>query len=277
MQDIRRMLKAGGIEDAAAEARILAAGVLGLSRTDLFARGDMPIEEPARDRLLEAVARRLKGEPPYRILGQRPFFGLEFKLSKGTLEPRPDTEVLVDTVLGLLSDRRDEPLALVDLGTGTGAISLALLAHLPAARAVGVDLDPDALATAAENAALNGLSERFSTAQSNWFDDISGTFDVIVSNPPYIRSEVIPGLDREVREHDPHLALDGGVDGLDAYREIARRVHAFLRPGGLVAVEIGYDQQGEVEAIFAQHGLEMIRAVRDLGGRDRVLAFRLSA
>ncbi|MBL0374730.1 peptide chain release factor N(5)-glutamine methyltransferase [Rhizobium sp. KVB221] len=274
LRDFRARLAAGGVEDPAAEARILVGGLLKLERTDFITRGDMQIGAEDAQRLANAVARRLGGEPPYRILGHRAFHGLELELSEGTLEPRPDTEILVDTVLELLKGRQSEPLRLLDLGTGTGAICLALLSQLPNARGLGVDLSEDALATARRNAAANGLGNRFEAQASNWFEAICGTFDVIVSNPPYIRSDVIPTLDREVREFDPLLALDGGEDGLAAYRVIASGASAFLNEDGFVAVETGFDQRHAVRAIFEEKGFVEAVSRQDYGRNDRVQVFR---
>jgi release factor glutamine methyltransferase len=274
MGHIRNAFMAAGVEDPMAEARIIVGGLLGLERSDFITGGDDHLDLADEIRIHDAVGRRTRGEPPYRILGMRPFYGLEFKLSKGTLEPRPDTEILVDTVLDLVKLRRQEPLRLLDLGTGTGAICLALLAKLPNAIGIGTDLSADALATAAENADLNGLAARFTTVESRWLDNIFGTHDVIVSNPPYIRTSVISGLDPEVREHDPVLALDGGEDGLEAYRAIAAGAQSYLAgPNGIIAVETGYDQRADVEKIFGDNGFSLLRAVKDYGGNDRVQAF----
>ena len=274
MAHLRNRFAVAGIEDPMAEARILVGGLLGLSRTDFIARGEDPIALEDEIAVHDASGRRVRGEPVYRILGRRGFHGLELKLSKETLDPRPDTEVLVDLVLGLVKDRREEPLDILDLGTGTGAICLALLANLPRARGTGTDLAQGALDTAAGNAETNGLARRFSTVRSDWFAALSGRYDVIVSNPPYIRSDVVPTLDREVRDHDPLLALDGGTDGLDAYRTIAGGAQAFLKPGGIVAVETGFDQKEAIARIFEAAGFERIAAVKDLAGNDRAQAFR---
>lgn len=270
----RARFLAGGLEDPAAEARILTGGILGLTPTELITKADRPVGAEREARLHEAVRRRLDGEPVYRILGRRSFYGLEFNLSPATLEPRPDTEILVDAVLKELKGRETEALRIADLGTGTGAICLALLAHLPNAIGTGVDLSDEALVTAAGNATLNGLGERFSCVRSNWFENISGRYDVIVSNPPYIRSEEIPKLDREVRDHDPLIALDGGEDGLEAYRQIAGGAKEFLVANGLVAVETGYDQRRDVEGIFVGNGFRLVRQVKDYAGNDRVQIFR---
>ena len=274
MGHLRNAFAVAGVEDPMAEARIIVGGLLGLRRADFITRGDEHLALEDEVRILDASGRRKRGEPPYRILGMRSFYGLEFKLSKDTLEPRPDTEVLVDLVLNLVKGRKDEPLDILDLGTGTGAICLALLASLPLARGTSTDLAQGALGTARENAALNGLSERFRTVRSDWFENLSGRYDVIVSNPPYIRSDIVPTLDREVREHDPLLALDGGADGLDAYRAIAKGAVTFLNPSGIVAVETGYDQKNAVRKIFEAAGFEQVAAAKDLAGNDRAQAFK---
>jgi release factor glutamine methyltransferase len=270
---VRDALRKGGIEDPAAEARILVGGLLGLDRTGLLTRDSDLLSEEDERRIEDAVGRRLQGEPPYRILGIRGFFGLDLSLNSHTLEPRPDTEILVETVLDVLSDRRSEPLSVLDLGTGTGAICLALLSTLPAARGTGVDLSAGALDAARSNAVANGLSDRFEAVESDWFDHVSGRFDVIVSNPPYIATAIIASLDREVREHDPLLALDGGPDGLDAYRILARDAADHLAPGGFLAVEIGYDQNVSVKALFEKNGWIFRVERKDFGGNDRVLVF----
>lgn len=277
MSHIRDRLVMAGIEDPAAEARILVGGLLGLDRTAFITKGDLDIGASDEARIDDAVGRRVRGEPPYRILGHRSFFGLDLKLSKETLEPRPDTEILVEAVLDALKGREAEPLDILDLGTGTGAICLALLSRLPDARGIGADLSADALSTARENAFVNGLAGRFETRQGDWFGNISGHFDVIVSNPPYIESRVICSLDREVRDHDPHLALDGGADGLDAYRAIAGEAASFLKPNGLVAVETGFDQRQQVDDIFCENGFWQVHARKDYGGNDRVQIFRVGA
>lgn len=271
---LRNAFAVAGVEDPMAEARILVGGLLGLERADLIVRGEEHLSLDDEARILDASWHRKRGMPVYRILGRRGFHGLEFKLSKDTLEPRPDTEVLVDLVLDVVKDRREASLEILDLGIGTGAICLALLANLPKARGTGTDLAQGALDTAAENAALNGLSERFTTVRSDWFQNLSGHYDVIVSNPPYIRSDVVPTLDREVRDFDPLLALDGGADGLVAYRAIASGAATFLKPAGIVAVESGFDQKNAIRQIFEKAGFEEIAAVKDLAGNDRAQAFK---
>ena len=268
----RAMLADKGTADAADDSRRLVTGLLGLSLTDLIARGDMDVDETGVATVLEAIGRRASGMPVHRILGQRSFHGVELALSAETLEPRPDTEALVDLVLDLVPDR-NAALRLLDLGTGTGAVALALLAQLPKAHAVMTDISSGALETALANARLNGLADRVIGTESDWFSAISGRFDVIVSNPPYIPSRDIAGLSREVREHDPLAALDGGADGLDPYQVIAASAPAFLKPGGIVAVEHGHDQATDVRAVFEAQGFSFLSSRSDHGGNHRALAF----
>jgi release factor glutamine methyltransferase len=273
MTEMRASFRAANLDDPAAEARILLEGMTGYDRTALLTRGDDVVHPDIEVRLRSAVLRRLAGEPPFRILGKRSFYGLEFILSSATLEPRQDTEILVDAVLAQVKNRKDEALRILDLGTGTGAICQALLANLPKASGIGSDLSREALTTASINAHENGLTDRFQAIESHWFEKIEGQFDVIVSNPPYIASDVISTLDREVRDHDPILALDGGEDGLDAYRELARNALPYLCENSIVAVETGFDQRFSVTDIFSSSGYRVIAAVKDYGGNDRVLVF----
>ncbi|TNM59665.1 peptide chain release factor N(5)-glutamine methyltransferase [Aliirhizobium smilacinae] len=271
--DARARFSAAGFSDAAIEARILIGGLLQLSATEIFVGGDRMLDTAAVARIEDAVARRLKREPVHRILGRREFHGLDFLLSQETLEPRPDTEVLVDSILDHARQASDRKFRILDLGTGTGAILLALLDALPSAIGTASDISADALNTAAENARQLGLDQRFTAVQSHWFDKIDGCFDIIVSNPPYIRSDVIPALDPEVRDFDPVAALDGGPDGLSAYREIANRADGFLQPDGCIGVEIGFDQRQAVTELFEAAGFKLIQAQRDYGDNDRVLIF----
>lgn len=273
--EARRRFEAEGIPDAATDAKMLVSGLLGLSQTDLVLRGDQPVDDALLAGIEQAIVRRLAREPVHRILGRRDFYGLQMGLSTGTLEPRPDTEVLVDAVLPHLRHivAVKGSAEIVDLGTGTGAIALALLAECPEARAIGVDISQDALATAARNAERNGLAQRFQARQSSWFDQLPEKFDLIVSNPPYIRSDVVLTLDPEVQIFDPAAALDGGKDGLDAYRAIAEQALAHLHLHGLIGLEIGWDQREAVTQIFEKKGFSLIEWRKDLGGNDRVLVF----
>ena len=272
----RKRLQTAGIDDPLLDARLLIAEVVGFSLTDFVMKPDRPVTAEENARIAAMIERRALGEPVHRILGHRAFHGLDLLLSKETLEPRPDTEVLVDTLLPALKETvsRTGSVRILDLGTGTGAICLALLKECTQASGIGSDISADALETAARNAARNGLSSRFETIRSDWFEKISGRFDIIVSNPPYIRTDIVATLDREVRNHDPMAALDGGQDGLAPYRLIAADAGRFLVENGIVGVEIGFDQRLDVSAIFASHGFSLLDAVKDYGGNDRVLTFR---
>lgn len=264
-----------GLPDAAGDARVLVLGLLHLETKDLLLNPEREVGEADQTRVEQAFARRIAREPVYRILGWREFYGLPFRLSAETLEPRPDTEVLVDAVLPVAREivERKGQAKLVDLGTGTGAIALALLHEVPHLKATGADISANALETARENADLLNVGDRFKTVRSDWFSEIDGRFDIIVSNPPYIQTDVIAALEPEVRDHDPMAALDGGPDGLQPYHIIARDAEFFLEAGGVVAVEIGFDQKDAVIGIFKACGYTLIRAVRDLGGNDRGLLF----
>lgn len=275
LAETRDTLARAGVDASQLDSRLIVEHFSGTSRTDSIVRPDMPVAGEAVHAIHEAVRRRAAGEPVHRILGFREFYGLKLHLSAGTLEPRPDTEVLVDAVLPRLRQlaASQESVTILDLGTGTGAIALALLAQVPEARALGVDISPDALATAARNADENNLSDRFEPLASDWFGKISGVFHVIVSNPPYIETKEIETLQREVRDHDPMVALDGGPDGLAAYRIISQGAALHLAEDGFVAVEIGHAQAIDVTRLFETAGFRLSEARQDLGGRDRVLVF----
>jgi release factor glutamine methyltransferase len=277
LRRLRGRLAAAGIEDAALDARLLLEHATSTDRMDM-------IRDPGRLVPAEAVlaaetmvSRRLAGEPVHRILGQRGFYGLALHLSPDTLEPRPDTETLVDLVLPRLRAIAAERgrCRILDLGTGTGAIALALLSQIPQARAVAADIAPGALAMARRNAEANGLADRFETVLSDWLEDISGRYDAILSNPPYITRSEYDALAPEVKDHDPPRALLAGSDGLEAYRAIAAAVTLHLEAGGIVGLEIGASQKDDVTEVFEAAGLVRIDAAKDIGGRDRALVFGL--
>lgn len=271
----RDRLQAGGIEHAALDVRHLISGLLDMSLSAVVSRGREPVSDEDAHRIRAAVARRLAREPVYRILGEREFFGLPLKLSKETLEPRPDTETLVDRMIPYLREAvgRKGTCELIDLGTGTGAICLALLSQVLDARGTATDISGDALATATANAAALGLADRFRPLLSNWYEKVDGRYDVIVSNPPYIRSSVVTELEPEVRLHDPAAALDGGEDGLDAYRAIVSQAGHHLEASGVIGLEIGFDQKEAVTALFYAENFRLREEAKDLGGNDRVLIF----
>jgi release factor glutamine methyltransferase len=273
LRELRQVLAGAGFETAALDARLLVLAALRIPAAELIARPDLPLAPPEAETLAAFARRRLAHEPVARIVGEREFWGLPFALSPETLVPRPDTETLVETALGLVPDRR-APLRIADLGTGSGCLLVALLHEWPEATGLGIDLSFDALVTARRNAWANGVGARARFALSRWADGVSGPFDLIVSNPPYIASAVIPSLDPEVREHDPLLALDGGPDGLEPYRILLGEAGRLLVPGGLLVVEIGYDQAQAVRALAEARALEILTIAHDLSGNPRCVAMK---
>jgi release factor glutamine methyltransferase len=276
LRTLRDAFRAGDIAGADFDARLLLEHVTGFTALDLVREPDRPLSDDQISALAAVQARRLAGEPVHRILGYRDFHGLRLMLSPDTLEPRPDTEILVDAVAPWLRECVSQTGAcrLLDLGTGSGAIVLSLLKEVPELQAVGTDISPGALATASANAGANGVADRFEAVRSDWFADVRGRFDAIVSNPPYIDHAAIAGLSRDVREHDPMRGLDGGADGLDAYRSIAAGALDFLAEDGIIGLEIGWDQKASVSAIFEEEGYRPVEDRKDYGGNDRVLIFR---
>ena len=268
------LLNEAGIADAAGDARFLLLGLLDLEVRDLVLGGDQPLDARAAAAFDAALARRLSGEPVARILGAWEFWGLPFRLAPETLVPRPDTEILVEAALASVPDRT-APLRCLDLGTGSGCILTALLSELPGAFGIGVDRSAAAVGVARDNASANGVGGRSAFVVGDWCAALRGPFDLVVSNPPYIARDVIPTLHREVQAHDPAAALDGGPDGLAAYRRIlaAVRAGALLARGGTLAVEIGFDQAESVRGLARAAGFIDRGLTRDLAGHDRVLRF----
>ncbi|MGB7431930.1 MAG: peptide chain release factor N(5)-glutamine methyltransferase [Ahrensia sp.] len=273
--EVASQLSNSGKDNADLDATILLEHATGHGALTRLTKPDTAITERQKTVLAHAVARRLRGEPVHRIVGSREFYGMPLSLNQATLVPRPDTEILVDLVLPWVKQRCQDTgrCSILDLGTGSGAIALALINEVRQATAVGVDISPDALRAANANAQALDLADRFSTIQSDWFTVIRGTFDLIVSNPPYITQAELADLDIEVRDHDPILALDGGVDGLNAYGIIAARGLSFLASDGLLAVEIGHTQRMQVTAFFEASGFKLLNTMADYGGRDRALSF----
>ncbi len=273
LRDLRTAFAAAGLGTPALDARLLVLGALGIDAFELVSRPDEPLSPGEAQKLGALKRRRLAREPVARLLGEAEFWSLPFCLSDDTLVPRPDTETVVETALRLLPGR-DAPLRLLDLGTGTGCLLVALLHERPGAVGVGIDRSLGALATARWNAGRNAVGGRALFAQSDWAAACRGPFDLVVSNPPYIASPVIATLDPEVRQHDPRLALDGGADGLAAYRVILADAPRLLGPGGLLLLEIGFDQGEAVRALSAGFPLEFLGIYPDLSGHPRCAALK---
>lgn len=271
LREIAAGFTAAGLDEGEREARALMRAALGLSDLDLIARGEGGVTDADAARLRALAARRAAGEPFARLVGRREFWSLDFALAPETLVPRPETETLVETALTLFPDRR-APLRVLDLGTGSGALLAALLSEFPAAFGVGVDLSHGAARQARENLAVLGLGGRAGVIVGHWGQALCGRFDLVVSNPPYIPSTDIAALEREVREHDPLLALDGGPQGLDAYRAIAGALPGLLAEGGRAVLELGIGQEAEVAALLAAAGLPADGPARpDLAGIARAI------
>ncbi|WP_246104932.1 peptide chain release factor N(5)-glutamine methyltransferase [Rhodoligotrophos appendicifer] len=264
------------------DARLLLLAATGVSHEAFIADPDRIVSQEDIERLEGLIDRRLAGEPVSRILGAREFYGRKFALSAATLDPRPDTETLIDQCLAIVDVMgwRDKSLRLLDVGTGSGAIIITLLAELPHASGVATDLEFDALMMARANAERLGVGERLSLVQCNWMDTLSCRMDVILSNPPYIPTNDIATLSPEVRCHDPLLALDGGLDGLDAYRHLVPSARDLLNPGGWVLLETGDGQADAVSELcglcgFSAHP-EVAPQARDLAGLVRVVSMQLA-
>jgi release factor glutamine methyltransferase len=264
LAEITARLKAAGIEDARREARLILAAALGTTTAGVLLRDE--VDEAAYAPL---VARRAAREPLAYITGRKEFWGLEFAVSPATLIPRPDTETLVEAVLesGL------RPATVLDLGTGTGCLLLAILHEFPAAFGVGVDINPEAATLARHNAESLGLAGRAAFLAGSWADALGGKFDLVLSNPPYIEQDDLAGLMPEVRAYEPTQALDGGTDGLAAYRAIINGLPGFLAPDGLAVLELGAGQAISVAALAAAAGFASAFR-RDLAGIERALLLR---
>jgi release factor glutamine methyltransferase len=266
-------LREAGLETPELDARLLLCDAAGLTHEAYIARGGDMLRAESAARLDAAIARRIAHEPVSRITGAREFYGREFLVGPETLDPRPDSETLVEAALDIAAARggRSAPIKLLDLGTGTGCILITLLAELSASRGVGTDISQGALAAGRRNAERLGVAGRASFVAADWLDGIEGQFDLIVSNPPYIPTEEIEGLAPDVAAYDPRLALDGGPDGLGAYRRIAAGAGSTLAAGGKLLVEIGATQGEEVVGIFRAAGLKLREIKEDLAGRPRAV------
>ena len=266
----RDRLKAAGLDQPVLDARLLVEAASGASRTDILNDPHRVLQAEQLDRLQALVERRARREPISHILGRQGFWSIMLKVTPEVLTPRPDTELIVS--IALKSFDETERFTMLDLGVGSGAILLAIRAERPGAQGLGVDVSEEALAVARENAASLGLQGRAALLRGDWTSGLDDEgFDLVVANPPYIRSGDIAGLEPEVRDHEPRLALDGGPDGRDAYRFLAGEILRVLRPGGLFIVETGHDQGAQVQALFQAAGAGAVEVHKDFGGKDRTV------
>ncbi len=266
----QQRLKAASIDSPAIDARLLLEAATGATRADILTDPYRELTAEQEAQLDAYIDKRIKRMPVARILGRKGFWKLLLNLSEHTLIPRPETEVIVDMILK--RSMESDSFQMADLGTGSGAILLSVLSERPAARGIGTDISEDALAVARDNAANLGLEGRTAFLRTSWGSGLhDGSFDVIASNPPYIRSDVIPTLEPEVRNHDPILALDGGVTGLEAYEALGPEIFRLLKPGGMAYLEIGFDQSQDVERLMKSSGLEEVVTYLDLSNLPRVV------
>ncbi len=263
-------LEAAGIAEARREARLIVALALEADPALVLGYPERALDEASRDRLDTLLARRARGEPFSRLKGTREFWSLSFALSPETLDPRPDSETLIEAALACLPDR-SVPLRLLDFGTGTGCLLLALLSELPHATGLGIDILPGAVETARRNAQALGLAGRAEFRRGDWDRGIEGRVDVILANPPYIPSQEISSLAPEVAAFEPQEALDGGADGLKAYRALAVAITRLLTPNGFAVVELGFGQAPAVSRLFTESGLQIKAIRRDLAEIERCL------
>lgn len=274
IEEGRAALAAASIEEPRRESRLILAHVLKADAAALALEGDRPVADDQAASFRELVARRSRGEPFAYLAGRREFWSLDFDVTPAVLIPRPETELIVETALhGFEGAGRNMPWSVLDFGTGSGAILIALLSELRFAEGLGVDVSVEALAVARANAARLGIGDRARFSISSWWSHVPPQqFDLVVANPPYIPSREIAALSPDVRLYEPHLALDGGPDGLAAYRAICSVLSTRLAPQGRVVVEVGQGQADDVAALFRHAGLETIEIVPDLAGMPRVVA-----
>lgn len=270
-QTAKARLEAANLSSPVIDARLMVEAAAEATRADIVTDPYRPLTPEQQSTLEDYLSRRERREPVSHILGRKGFWKIMLSVTPNVLTPRPDTEVVVDHVLKQFPEAM--AFNVLDLGVGSGAILLSILAERPAAKGLGIDISEEALAVARENAANLGLAERTALLRGDWTAGLGdATFDLVVSNPPYIASDVIEGLEPEVKDYEPRLALDGGADGLDAYRILASEILRVLKPGGAFAVEIGFDQKDAVEALFKAAGATDVQTLKDLAMHDRVVA-----
>ncbi len=264
-----------GIIQPRLEAEILLAHALDVERLHLYLSPDKPLTVDERAKFKTFIQKRRAGVPLQHLIGEVTFFGLRFKVRRDALIPRGETEELLDRTLRLVA--RDRDVRCLDLGTGSGVLAVCLARYLPRASVVAVDVSRQALDLARENATLNGVADRVAFQESNWFTDVSGRFDLIVSNPPYVESGAIDGLASEVRDHEPRVALDGGTDGMEQIRALVSGVGEHLEGDGQLLLEIGHGQGERVSCLLAEIGLEDVTVELDLAGLERFALARRPA
>ncbi|MEM9332672.1 MAG: peptide chain release factor N(5)-glutamine methyltransferase [Pseudomonadota bacterium] len=270
LSQAKQRLATSGADAPDLDAKLMLCEITGLSSAQLISRSDVVLDCHAIEKANSMLTRRLSGEPLHRILQWREFYGRRFDISPETLIPRPDTETLIDSVLATVGDR-SASLKILDMGTGTGNIGVTLAAELPSSHVIVADFSREALKTAVKNAGTHGVAGRVTAVHTDLFDTVTGSFDLLVSNPPYIPVAELDGLQPEVRLHEPHRALLGGEDGMFFYERIFGEAMHYLEPEGQIFIEIGAGQEKQVELIANRNGFAIQEVFKDLSGIVRVL------
>lgn len=277
VREFKVKLEEAGMDTPELDARLLVQGLLGVTHEELLLSAEKILEKAEEAALRKALERRLQHEPVSRIIGTRGFWKSDFKITRYTLDPRPDSETLIEAALHWLPEARTQKMRVLDLGTGSGCLLLSLLQEWPQSVGIGIDISPGAIRTAVANERLLGLQKRVAFQAMNWEAyRPKGRCDVLISNPPYIAEREREELSPEVVNYDPHEALFAGQDGLEAYRSLARMAPAWLRKGGMAFYEIGHTQAAAVKELLAAHGQTVLETRKDLAGRDRVIVARLA-
>lgn len=271
-RNLSRQLLAAGIEAASLEASLILEFITQLDRSEQILAAEDVISAATAKKSNDIVERRITGEPLDHIFGFREFYGFDFRINKHVLSPRPETEMIVDMVIGKTD--KEQKFTFLDLGTGSGAIPISILKHRPQAKGAAIDVSPLALEIAAQNADHHKVAERLHLIEGNWADDIQTQFDFVLSNPPYIDKEHMENLPRDVADYDPDLALFGGENGLECYEAISPQLSHLLVPGGQAILEIGYNQAKPVISLLKQAALVDLQVHQDLAGLDRIVSGR---
>ena len=278
INDAKRFLtaqfRAAGIESADIDARLLLMHGTGLTRAELIASAGDALSPDTAELIQGLAARRINGEPVDNILGYREFYGRRFKVTQDVLSPRPETEMLVEAALDIYKTKPNANV--LDLGTGSGAIIISVLAEALNGLGTAIDMSEAALDIARQNAKTHKLTNRIEFMRGEWFAPVKDSYDIIISNPPYITQEAMAALAPEVKNFDPHIALSGGEDGLSAHREIISKAKGFLKPGGTLIFETGFDQAETVTALLTAAGFSAVRTHKDLAGHDRMIRAAIS-
>lgn len=267
----RQTLKEHKDESAALHARLLLMHVLAMSHEDFICAQKNNISAPQLAQYKSFLQAAAEGKPVSKIIGSKEFYGLDFIVSEEVLDPRPETEIIVDKLLAIIEEDDVKAPHILDMGTGSGCIPISLLKNHTDMKATALDISPKALDIARENAQKHGVSDRIDFVESDWGANCEGVFDYIVSNPPYIETHTIESLDENVRNYDPILALDGGADGFDAYKKIFNDVKRLIRPQGKALLEIGYNQGVEIQRIAKLYGFAVDALIQDFSGHNRII------